>query len=379
MEPITVLYLVGRVAPTSVPLEVAQFIEDSRIQLHVTALYVSEYSGESLGSAPVCMGAESRYDFSAMCQLYRHMRRIQPDVLHVHHTMPAFWGALLGKLVMQSSLVRSEHNNYTYRSAGQRGINAVSQGLADRVLCNSRNTYRSMEGWRKRLIGEKWRVVYNGIDVSRIDRADSGKPPFEDSYNGVTVGSVGRLVHQKNYQRLVRAFAQVVERSERESRLVLVGDGDKREIVEEEVGRLGINEHVVLTGEVDRDAVYAALHAFDLFVVPSLWEGFCNAAVEAMAAGLPIVCSDIPTLREVVGDVAVYANPQNPESFTRAIGTLLEEGEKGRNERGEEARSRASERYAIEQTARKYVDSYLQLANEDNRTEVQTGTHGQKD
>jgi glycosyltransferase involved in cell wall biosynthesis len=220
-----------------------------------------------------------------------------------------------------------------------------------------------MESWRKRLLGEKWRVVYNGIDVDRIDRAKSGNPPFGDHYDGVTVGSVGRFIDQKNYQRLVQAFAQVVERSERECRLVLVGDGDKREVIEKEVSRLGIEEQVVLTGEVNRDTVYAALHAFDLFIVPSLWEGFCNAAVEAMTAGLPIVCSDIPTLREVVGDVAIYADPERPESFSRAIGALLEEGKKGWRQRGDRARSQALERYSIERTAKQYVESYLQVAD----------------
>ena len=220
-----------------------------------------------------------------------------------------------------------------------------------------------MESWRKRLLGEKWKVVYNGIDVDRIDRANLWDPPFEYPYDGVTIGSVGRFIDQKNYQRLVQAFAQVVDQSERECRLVLVGDGDKREIIEKEVSRLGVEEQVVLTGEVNRDTVYAALHAFDLFIVPSLWEGFCNAAVEAMTAGLPIVCSDIPTLREVVGDVAVYANPERPESFTRAIGTLLEEDEGGRKKRGENARSRALERYSVERTAKGYVESYLQVAN----------------
>jgi len=363
MEPITVLYLVGRVAPTSVPLEVAQFIEDDRVRLRPVAFYKTEYSEESLEVTPVCIEAESRYDISAVYRLYRYIRRVQPDVLHVHHTMPAFWGALFGRGMMGARLVRSEHNNYVYRSSGQRAINTVSQGLGDRVLCNSQNTYRSMEAWRKRLLGEKWGVVYNGIDVDRIDRSNSEDPPFEGEYDGVTVGSVGRFIDQKNYQRLVQAFAQVVERSERECRLVLVGDGDKREVIKKEVSRLGIEEQVVLTGEVNRDTVYAALHAFDLFIVPSLWEGFCNAAVEAMAAGLPIVRSDIPTLREVVGDVAIYADPERSESFTRAIGTLLKEGEGGRKERGKKARSRALERYSIERTAKEYVDSYLQVAN----------------
>lgn len=361
MQTLTVLYIVGRVTPTSVPLEVAQFIEDSRVQLHVAAFYETQYSGKSLEVVPVCMGAESRYDISAVYRLYRHIYRVQPDVLHVHHTMSSLWGALFGKGVMSARVVRSEHNNYEYRSTGQRAINTVSQVLSDRVLCNSQNTYRSMEAWRKRMLGEQWRVVYNGIDVERIDQASSGDTPFRVHYEGVTVGSVGRFINQKNYQKLVQAFAHVLEKSGQECRFILIGDGDQREMIEEEIIRLGIEDHVVLTGEVGRDAVYAALHVFDFFVVPSLWEGFCNAAVEAMVAGLPIVCSDIPTLREVVGDVAIYVDPERSENFACAINTLLEEGEVAWRERGEEARKRALERYSIERTAKEYVENYLQV------------------
>jgi glycosyltransferase involved in cell wall biosynthesis len=363
MESVAVLYLVGRIAPTSVPLDVAQFIRAPRIRLHTAAFYETHYSGESFGVAPTCMEAKSRYDISAVYRLYRYIRRLQPDVLHVHHTMPAFWGALLGKSYAQAQLVRSEHNDYESRSRGQRAIDTVSQGLADQVLCNSRSTYRSVGEMRKRILGAQWKVVHNGIDVQRIERASLHTPPFEERRERVTIGSVGRLVNEKNYSFLIRAFAQIVDQSEEEVELVLVGDGDNREIIESEIYRLGLGEHVLLTGEIDRDAVYAALHAFDLFVLPSLSEGFCNAAVEAMTAGLPIVCSDIRTLREIVGDVAIYADPERPESFTRAIGTLLKEGRDGWKRRGEKARSRAVEKYSIERTAGKYVESYLEVAD----------------
>lgn len=362
MKPITVLYLVGRTTPTSVPLEVAKFIEDYRIRLHPVAFYKTQYSGESLGIAPVCMEAEGRHDLAAVYRLSRYLHHIQPDVLHVHHTIPALWGALLGKAIGNARLVRSEHNDYEFRSWGQRVIDTASQVIADQVLCNSPSTYRSVGEMRRRLLGGRWKVVHNGVDAQRVEQASSCTLPFEEHHEGVTIGSVGRLVKEKNYGVLIRAFAQINDQLEG-AKLVIVGGGDMRGIIESEIDRLGLGEHVLLTGEIDRDTVYASLHAFDLFVQPSISEGFCNTAVEAMAAGLPIVCSDIPTLREVVGDVAVYANPKSPESFTRAIGVLLEEREDRWKERGQRARSRALKRYSIERTAREYVESYLQVAN----------------
>jgi glycosyltransferase involved in cell wall biosynthesis len=363
MRSITVLYILGEISPVSIPLEVAGFIKHPRIQLHVAAFYKTAYSGGSFETDPVCMQAENRYDISAVYKLYQHIRRIQPDVVHVHHTIPALWGAVFAKGAVNAGLVRSEHNNYKFYTTGQRAIKTVSQSLADLVLFNSQSTYRSMEAWRKRLLGSRWKVVHNGVDVERIDRPASVTPPFSDQFEGVTIGSVGRLVTQKNYVRFIKAFAEVVNRSEWNVRFVLIGDGDQRDSIRAEIGRLGLNGHVIMVGEVDRDTVYAALHRFDLFVIPSLWEGFCNAAVEAMAAGLPILCSDIQTLHEVVGDGAIYVDPKNPKQMGNALLKLIEQGPEEWRRRGEHFRERAQTHFTVQRTAEGYAESYLEVVN----------------
>jgi glycosyltransferase involved in cell wall biosynthesis len=364
MEKTKVLYIVGEISPISIPLEVAGFIDHSQVQLNVTSFYKTFYSGSSFETEPVCMEAETRYDISAVYKLCRHIRRVKPDVVHVHHTVPSFWGSLLSKGIVSASLVRSEHNNYEHYTVGQRAVKTVSQGLANLVLFNSRSTYRSMEDWRKRLLGNRWRVVHNGVDFERIDRAASGNPPFTEQFGGVTVGSVGRLVTQKNYLRFIRSFAKVVNQSEQNVRFILVGDGNERNSIQTEIDRLDLNEHVMMTGEVDRDTVYAALHGFDLFVVPSLWEGFCNAAVEAMAAGLPILCSDIQTLHEVVGEAATYANPKAPEQMANVLLELIKQGPGEWKRQGENARERAQTRFTVQRTAEAYVESYLEVAHQ---------------
>ncbi len=364
METVTVLYVVGRIAPTSVPLEVAQFIQDPQIKLHTVGFYETPYPVESLDGAPVCIGATSRYDIEAVFQLYQYICSIRPDVLHVHHTVPAFWASVIGKGRIRAHLVRSEHNDYSNRSFGQRAIDTVSQGLADLVLCNSKNTYRSIKDFRKRLLGGKWRVVHNGVNIERIDRANSSTPPFEEQYDGVTIGSVGRLIEVKNYRRLIRAFARILERGRKDVRLVLIGEGEARKTLEAEVRRFGMEEQVVFTGEVDRDKVYAGLHALDLFAIPSLSEGFCNAVVEAMAASLPVLCSDIQTLHEVVGDVATYVNPRDSNQMADGLCELLREGRKGWRRRGENARERAQTHFTVQRTAEAYAESYLEVVNQ---------------
>ncbi|MFB6198696.1 MAG: glycosyltransferase family 4 protein [Halobacteriaceae archaeon] len=302
------------------------------------------------------MEAQNRLDLWGVWRLYKCISECSPDVVHVHHTVSAFWASIFGK-IMGAKVVRTEHNNAEFHTPSQRVVNSVSQALSDLVLCNSRNTYQSMNSVQKRIIGDRWRVVYNGVDVKRIERAASLSPPLEKGET-ITVGSVGRLVDQKNYRRLIEAFSKVVPCFSKPLRLVLVGDGENRRALEQQIEDLGLNEQVVLVGELDRDEVYAALHSFDIFIMPSLWEGFCNAAVEAMAAELPIVCSNIPTLREVVGNVALYADPEDSNDIANVLLKLLRQGEEKWRKKGDEAHRRATERYSVTRTAEQYEQSY---------------------
>jgi len=358
---VRVLYVIGKMAPTSVPLEVAYHIDDRRVNIRVAGYYSSSKNFESQKFDISSIGARSWFDYKAVKRLYNNTLDFNPDIVHVHHTVSAFWAAIFGK-VLGAKIIRSEHNNTRFRTLRQRVPNTIGRGLADLVLCNSKNTYQSMSSLQKWLVGERWSVVYNGIDAERIDRGASKMPPFGREEGALTIGSVGRLIDQKNYGRLIEAFSKVRSEIGQKVRLVIIGDGENREYLEKKVDRLGLTGCVVFAGQVDRDEVYAALHEFDLFFMSSLWEGFCNAVVEAMAAGLPIVCSDIPTLHEVVGNVAVYMNPEDPSDMARALSGLIREGPKEWQRRGKVARTRARTNFTVERTAERYVESYLDVA-----------------
>ena len=357
-----VIYVVGRNAPTSIPLEVADVMVEKKIDLTVAAFKERNGNKEHFAPEVIPLEARSIFDLKGITNLYRCILESEPEVIHVHHTASAFWGSILAKLVAGAAVIRTEHNNQQQYSLPQNILHGCSQLLADRVLCNSKDTYCNLYPLQKWAVGDNWEVVYNGVDVSRIDAAVDRAPPvcLEKLEDRVLVGSVGRLVDQKNYGRLLQAFPSVVQESP-EAHLVLVGDGENRTELEQEAVAQGIEDRVTFLGECPRDDVYAALHEFDLFVMPSLWEGFCNAVVEAMAAGLPVVCSDISTLREVVGDAAHYADPNDPADMARALIELLNMDSSVRKRWGERARKRAAERYTIEGTAEKYVEAYRKV------------------
>jgi glycosyltransferase involved in cell wall biosynthesis len=143
---------------------------------------------------------------------------------------------------------------------------------------------------------------------------------------------VSTLHPHKNIERLVRVFARLRELRP-EYRLVLAGmRGFHTRAVEDLVARLGLERAVEITGWIPRGELYALYRRAAAFVYPSTFEGFGLPVVEAMAAGVPLACSNIEPLRSIVADGAVLFDPYDEDDMLRAIATVLDG--KGRVEAG---------------------------------------------
>lgn len=134
---------------------------------------------------------------------------------------------------------------------------------------------------------------------------------------------VGNFKPHKNIQRLVKAYAGLDERLRQEYRLVLCGRPDShclqlRQLIQE----LKIEDEVIFPGMVTKE-LPALYRGADLFVFPSLYEGFGLPVAEAMACGVAVVTSNVTSLPEVAGDSAVLIDPRNTESLTEAMSCLL--------------------------------------------------------
>jgi glycosyltransferase involved in cell wall biosynthesis len=130
--------------------------------------------------------------------------------------------------------------------------------------------------------------------------------------------SVGRLVHQKNHALAVSALASIPE-----LRLAILGEGELRAELERQAGALGVRERLVMPG-VRRDA-RAVVGAADMALLPSRWEGLPLVALEALAAGTPIVATAVRGIRELLTDSenALLVPPGDPEALASAIRRLL--------------------------------------------------------
>jgi glycosyltransferase involved in cell wall biosynthesis len=159
-----------------------------------------------------------------------------------------------------------------------------------------------------RLPRERVTVIPHGVETAFFTLDRSCIEPY--------VLCVSTLHPHKNLERLIRAYA----RGKRDFRLVLAGmRGFQTSAIERLVAEVGVADSVQLTGWIPREELYRLYARARAFIYPSTFEGFGIPVLEAMAAGIPLACSDIPPLREVSGDAALCFDPLNEDAIAAAL------------------------------------------------------------
>jgi glycosyltransferase involved in cell wall biosynthesis len=210
------------------------------------------------------------------------------------------------------------------------------------------------------------RLIHNAIHTKSFRRTSprSQSESLPLLGGGPVIGSIGRLSRQKGYRYLIGAMPKISLEFP-DARLVIIGDGELRHKLEGQVQELGICEQVLFTGKVEDVMPY--LRRMDLFVLPSLWEGFPTALMESMASDVPVIATDVPGTRELIQDqVNGWLVPaQDPHSLADAILDAFRNPQK--RERFAEAAMRKVEQFDIASISREYERCYFRLlASEDD-------------
>jgi len=216
----------------------------------------------------------------------------------------------------------------------------ASVARADRVLADSEATRADLI----RLLGtppEKVEVLYSGVDARFRPKPEPRERERLRARYGLDrpyVLSVGTLQPRKNFVRLIRAFARLPDTG----RVLVIagGRGWLYESVLEEAARHP--DRVRVMGFVEDADLPALYRGADLFVFPSFYEGFGLPVLEAMACGVPVVCSGVSSLPEVAGDAALLVDPEDEDGLMGAMRRALED-EGLRREMMARGRARAAE------------------------------------
>lgn len=286
-------------------------------------------------------------DFKALQFLRQYIRDFRPDVVHTHAAKSGALGRLAAYLEKVPAIFHTFHGHvfHSYFGAAKtRLFLETERWLAQKssaIVTISRLQKKDIEAF-KVCEGERIRVIHCGYDLKKfVEGMDAKRKAFRQHWRlddeTIAIGMVGRLAPIKNNALLLKAIQKVKTQTALPFRILLVGDGDERSNLENLAKDLGLSfDHqpsdacdVIFTSWMtDVVPVYAGL---DLACLTSLNEGTPISLIEAQAAGLPIVSTDVGGVRDtVLVNENVLLSPSNDvESLTENILKMLEKIQKG--------------------------------------------------
>ena len=294
------------------------------------------------------------------------IRELSPDIVHTHSSK----AGILGRAAAHRQQVPVVHT--IHGAAFHFGQSRLSQAV-----------FRQAERWAARrcqkLISvcdamtrqyvnariatpEMFTTIYSGMDVepfldpprSREEvRAELG---FQD--DDIVVGKVARLFNLKGHRYLLEAASQIIEKCPR-ARFLLVGDGPLRDQFEARISRDGLADHFVLAGLVPPGRIPELLHATDLVVHASVWEGLARVLPQSMIAGKPVVSFEIDGAPEVVlhEETGLLVQPESVEGLIESV-TRLASDQELRDRMGNAGCRRWTETFRYQEMARLVREVY---------------------
>lgn len=299
--------------------------------------------------------AAFKFDPRAVGRMFRYFRRANFDVVHAHLPYAQTLARIVGHTTGNVCIVSTQHTIPKKYHPISRTLERITRPLDVTTVTVSKGVKRA---FLRGLDQEDWITIYNGIDVDDFQQEVQTSTPVGMQDTGPNYVNVGRCVSAKSQETLIRAMEQV--RKERpNAHLYILGDGPKYNEHRELVNDLGLNSHVSMPGHVSPVTPYYA--GGDAFVLPSVIEGMPVTILEAMAAGLPTVASDIPGVREVVvdGETGILVPPKSPVALADA---MLDVSEPDRGQRmGSDALERVRNHFSIESTVESHLELYRQI------------------
>lgn len=289
------------------------------------------------------------------------LRKMAPAIVHTHGGTAGFYGRLATRAIPEIKTVHTYHGiHYAHaeQSLKKKLFARIDRYLAsktDRLICVSHADFEI--GVRLKLVHpSRTRVIPNGIDINKFNkRPDQGKIGREE----FVIGTVARLHEQKGHRYLIET-AKIIHGKHPSVRFHLIGGGELLEPIKTQIADAGLDEVVLLLGE--RNDIDDLYNTFDAFALPSLWEGLPLVLLEAMAAGLPVVATDISGNAELIDDNVdgLLCASRNSADLARILERIITE-KTLRTTLGANARDKIVKNYSVSRTIQEVERLYDEL------------------
>ena len=262
-------------------------------------------------------------------KLCRYIAKEKIDIVHVHGSSAIMSVELLAAKIAGCKVrIAHSHNTTCENKKADQLLRPVFNKTYTEAFACGQDAGKWMFGKRK------FTIIPNGRNLKRYEYDTEKRDEYRDKmqipYDALVIGHVGRFNTQKNHEYIIYIFNEVYKKN-KNSYLVLVGTGEKVNEIKELVKKLEIEKNVIFTGVIGNISDY--LSAFDVMLLPSLYEGLPLVVIEWQISGLPCIVSDTVTKECAITSLVKFKSiKEKPESWAADIeGLVLQDRKKNTN------------------------------------------------
>jgi len=264
-------------------------------------------------------------DIRAFLYLYKLIKKENFTIIHTHSSKAGFLGRVAAMLNKTPIVIHTIHGFafHDYMNSFKKNIFIYLEKLSAKwthglVTVSNLNKKKVVDLGIAPI--EKLKNIYSGIDLTLFinEKNDQFRKELNLDSNHLLLGSVGRLSNQKDPITMIEAFCIVIKRFPN-AHLTLVGEGELRDEILIKIDQLQLNGRVHLTG--NKNDPWKIYHSLDLFIMSSIYEGLGRSITEALSCGVPVVCTSVEGVPEIVRDneTGILVPPKDPGALATGI------------------------------------------------------------
>ena len=311
---------------------------------------------ENSGCRVVSIPYRKRNIVKYFFELYKYISKEKIDIVHVHGSSAIMSVELIAARLAGCKIrIAHSHNTTCEHQKIDKALRSVfNWAYTEAFACGS-------EAGQWMFGNRDFTIIPNGRDIKKYEYNAKNRINYRNklkiSKDALVIGHVGRFNAQKNHEYLIRVFEEFYK-SNKNAYLVLVGTGEKIDIIKNVVKKSIIKNNVIFTGAIDNVADY--LSAFDIMLLPSLYEGLPMVVIEGQIAGLPCIVSDTVTKECAITPLVQFNSLKaSPESWARNIADISLQDRENNKEMLFSSIRKAG--YDIELGAEKLRDKYFEF------------------
>lgn len=316
-------------------------------------------AARSAGLPTVLFPCRKPWDLRTVLEIRRYIKLNHIAIIHPHGYKANFY-ALMGSAFMKIPRIATCHpwteTAYNIKARIYTFLDKTWLKKMDGLAAVSEEVRQEL---RKRLPGVKCEVIPNGINLQRFCLEKTGndlRKTFGLVGSDFLIGTIGRLVPEKGYHYLVAA-AKTICRKYPAVKFIFIGDGPLRNDLEKIAAKNGLTDRIHFAGV--RGDIPQLLSTMNLFVLPSISEGVPMVLLEAMAAGKPVIATEVGDMPRIIQHnySGLLIPPQNTEALAAAMEELIQDSAKAQR-LALAARQEVENRFSAKQMAGRYIQQY---------------------